>query len=146
MLNQAQVGLLSAVITSLMLYIQPKLDPDSSDDAAALLRVLVYNANKTAFGDEVPQVPQWTGAPGVLVASEYLLYAALLIALTGGSYALLVRLACALLHSWSLFGWIFYKVSPYVIWATIFELWCAFGLLSIAVTLQIPFIVDAVSS
>ena len=52
-------GAVRAVITSFMLYIQPRLEPDPADEANALLRILVYNTNKTAFGGDVPQISRW---------------------------------------------------------------------------------------
>jgi hypothetical protein len=128
-----------------MLYIQPKLDPDSNDEVTALLCILVYNANKTAFGGDAPQIPRWTGAPVKLAVSEYFLYAAFVSAISCGSYALSIRLASELV-SHPLFRWIFYKFSPFVIWYTIFVLWGALALLFVAVTLQLPFIVDVFSS
>ena len=138
----SQVGLLSAVITSFMVYVQPKLDQDHTQETAALLRILVYNANHNAFGGEVPQIPEWKGAPQNLSASEYLLYMALLSTLACGGYALIIRLASAL-NTWRVFRWVFYRFSPLVIWVTILALWGAFGLLFIAATLQFA---DAVSS
>lgn len=136
------MALLSAVVVTLMTYIQPQLNQDPNDEMTALLRILVYNANNSAFGGDVPQIPQWTGAPSALITSEYILFIALCTGLFGGAYALLIRLA-SVLNSWRFFHWLYYKLSPFVIWITIFLLMCAFGLIGLAATLQLPVVVDS---
>ena len=143
----SQVGLLSAVITSFMVYVQPKLEQDHTQEAAALLRILVYNANHNAFGGEVPQIPEWKGASKILSASEYLLYLAFFFTIGSGSSALIIRVFSELnirmfLGSSIRSSWIFYTFL-FFLWTTMIYLCCAFSLLFIAATLQFA---DAVSS
>ena len=135
------MALLAAVSVTLMTYIQPKLDPDSGAEAVALLRILVYQANNSAFGGEVPEVLKWTGAPSALITSEYILFLALCTGLLGGAYALLIRLA-SVLNSVRIFHWLYYKFSPFVVWFTVFLLMCTFGLIGLAATLQLPVVVN----
>ena len=112
------MGLLSAVITTLMTYLQPKLSPDPTTGKVT--------------------------APAVVFASEYILYTALVVVLGGGGCALTVRLASALDY-WRFPRWVFYTLSPFVNWVTIFSLLCALGLLFLGVTLQLPGVVDALT-
>lgn len=67
-------GLLSAVISAFVIAIQPELQPNTGEESVAILRFLLYNANETAFGGDVPTVPEWTGPPGKIVATQVLLY------------------------------------------------------------------------
>ena len=137
------MALLSAVITSFMFYIQPKLNPDTNE-TTALLRTLAYNANPSAFVGAVTQVPQSTGVPKVLYASEYILYTALVITLGAGALALIIRLSSELSDKF-LFRWLFKIFFSIIIWLTVFVLLCVFGLLFLAVTLQLPIVVNSVS-
>ena len=88
---EAQAGLLSAVIAAFVVAIQPQLQPDPVEESAALLRVILYNMDKTAFGAEVPTVPKWTGPPGEIVATEVLLYLSLITTLSTAFLTLLVK-------------------------------------------------------
>lgn len=125
-----------------MLYVQPKLDRDPNDEIIGLLRLIVYNGDKAAFGGNAPELPQWNGAPEILSASVYILYCSLVISITCGGLALAVRLASALNH-YRVFHWFYFKVFPHVVWAAILLLWAAFTLLFVAATLQLPAVVDA---
>jgi len=136
------VALLAAVSVTLMTYVQPRLNQDSGEETVALLRILVYNVNNSAFGGEVPQVPQWPGAPPALITAEYILFIALCTGLLGGVYALFIRLT-SVMNSVRFFHWLYYKLSPFVVWLTIFLLMCTFGLIGLAATLQLPGVVKA---
>lgn len=114
---RVQVGLLVAVIISLMVYVQLKFDKDASGKV---------------------------NVPSVIYASEYILYSALLLVLGGGGCALIIRLASALDY-WRFPCWVFYTFSPFVNWMTIFTSLCALGLLFLGVTLQLPGVVDALT-
>ena len=131
------MGLLSAVITSFMLYLQPKLSPDPGDETLALLRVIAYNADPSAF-DKAPSVPNPTSTPLVLVASEYLLYAAWIVTFSGGSYALAIMFALELGFNSRATNKHIKHLFKFVVRVTIFGLWVSFSLVFTAATLQLP--------
>ena len=84
-----QAGLFSAVTSAFITQVQPALQPDSGDDTAALLRVLLYKIDNTTFGNVVPTLPQWTGPPNTIVQVQALLYASLVISLLAAFLAML---------------------------------------------------------
>ena len=96
-----QAGLLSTVISAFIIYINPKLELDPSEESSALLRVLIYKVDNTTFGGDVPGLPEWTGPTSTVVATQALLYLSL--ASTLGS-ALFAILAKQLLDLYSLAG------------------------------------------
>ena len=53
----------SAVTSAFIIEVDPQLQPDSGDETAALLRVLIYKMDNTAFGNDVPALPEWNGPP-----------------------------------------------------------------------------------
>jgi len=55
----------------------PQLQPDSTDEAAALLRVTLYKLDNTTFCGDIPSLPQWTGAPRATIQVQATLYASL---------------------------------------------------------------------
>lgn len=63
--------------SAFIIYIQPQLQRDPNEEAAALLRVLLYKTDNTTFGGDVPEVPQWTGPPRTTVVAQILLYLSL---------------------------------------------------------------------
>ena len=125
-----------------MIYVQPQLSQDPNDEATALLRVILYNMNSSAFGGEVPKVPQWTGPPSALYASMWLLYLALLTTIGGGTYAMSIRVASEL-NTVRVFRRFFAKFAPLAILWTILLLSGAFWLLLCAVTLQLPMVLGS---
>jgi len=70
-------GLLSAVTSAFTIYIHPQLQTDHTEESADLLRVILYKMDSTAFGGDIPEVPQRTGAPRAAVATLVLLYLSL---------------------------------------------------------------------
>ena len=56
---------------------------------AALLRVLIYEFNHTAFGDKVPTPPQWAGPPPTMVHVQAILFASLAVSLLSAFLAML---------------------------------------------------------
>ncbi|KAF9780426.1 hypothetical protein BJ322DRAFT_1164015 [Thelephora terrestris] len=64
---------------------------DSGENSAALLRVILYNMNKTAFETTVPTVPDWTGPSSEIVATQVLLYLSLALTLSSVLFALLAK-------------------------------------------------------
>lgn len=81
----------STVISAFVVVIQPQLQPDPGKEFAALLRVLLHNMNKTAFGTTVPIVPEWTGPPSEIVATQVLLFLSLASMLSSVLFALLPK-------------------------------------------------------
>ena len=90
-LTCGQVSLLSAVISTFIVYIHPQLQADPNEESAALLRVLLYKTDNTGFGGDVPEVPRWTGPPTAVVAALLLLYLSLAVKLGSGLFAILPK-------------------------------------------------------
>ena len=79
----------SAVTSAFIIEVNSQLQPDSGDETAALLRVLIYEINNTAFGDNIPTLPQWTGPPPTMVNVQAILFASLSISLISAFLAML---------------------------------------------------------
>ena len=75
--------------SAFIIQVQHDLRPDPNDEAAALLRVLIYKTDNTTFGGDVPPLPQWTGPPRTAVIVQCLLYASLAAALLSAFLAML---------------------------------------------------------
>ena len=76
--------------SAFIIEVNSQLRPDPNDETAALLRILVYNANRTIFGDNVPTLPpQWTGPPRTTVQVQAILYASLAASLFSAFLAML---------------------------------------------------------
>ena len=90
-LTRGQAGLLSTVTSAFILYIQPQLRADPNEESAALLRVLIYKTDNTAFGGDVPEVPRWTGPPNTTVVALLLLYISLAGTLGATLFAILAK-------------------------------------------------------
>ena len=84
-----QAGLFSAVTSAFIIQILPQLQPDSGDETVALLRVLLYKIDDTAFGNDVPALPQWTGPPRAIVQVQAILLASLSASLFSAFLAML---------------------------------------------------------
>ena len=54
----SQAGIFSAVTSAFAVEVDSWLQPDSNEETAALLRVLIYKVNNTTFGNEIPRTPQ----------------------------------------------------------------------------------------
>lgn len=91
-----------------------------------------------------PKIEDGKAAPTAIYASVYILYLALICSLGGGAVALIVRLSAVLNGIW-LFRWLYYIFSPIVIWLTILSMLGTFGLIFVAVTLQLPVVMAALS-
>ena len=79
------------MISAFIVYIHPQLQPDSQGETAALLSVLLYKEYNFTIGGEVPQVQPWTGPPRTIVATQTLLYLALLAALSSVLFSVLAK-------------------------------------------------------
>ena len=76
-LTWSQPGLFSAVTSAFIIQVHPQLQPDPTDETAALLRVALYKMDNTTFGGSIPPLPQWTGAPRRMIHIQAILYASL---------------------------------------------------------------------
>ena len=137
------MGLLAATITAFIIYIQPNLQQNPSDEAAGLLRLLLYTTNGTLFA-EAPTLPAWNGAPVVLTVAQIILYCSLAATLLCGWYGLVVKFFTdSYALGWEnrfldwLTRWIF--VVIYILLAGVF-----FGIF-LALTLQVPFLPSTAS-
>ena len=84
-----QAGLFSAVTSAFIIQVDSQLRPDSGDDTAALLRILLYKMDNTTFGNQVPTLPQWTGPPPAMVHVQAILFASLSVSLLSAFLAML---------------------------------------------------------
>ena len=84
-----QTGLYSAVTSAFILDIQSQLQPDTGEETAALLRVLIYKIDNTTFGNDPPTLPQWTGPPRAIVQVQAILFASLAATLFSAFLAML---------------------------------------------------------
>jgi hypothetical protein len=89
------------VISAFIIYINPQLESDPSEESVALLRILIYKLDNTTFGGDVPVLPQWTGPTSKVVVTQGLLYLSLASALGSASLAILAK---RLLDMYSLAG------------------------------------------
>ena len=85
----SQAGLFSAVTSAFILDVQSQLQPDTGEETAALLRVLIYKIDNTTFGNDTPTLPQWTGPPYAIVQVQAILYASLAVSLLSALLAVL---------------------------------------------------------
>ena len=75
--------------SAFIIEVNSKLQPDSNEETAALLRVLIYKVDNTTFGDNVPSIPQWTGPPHMIVQVQAILFASLATSLFSAFLAML---------------------------------------------------------
>jgi len=73
----SQAGLSSAITGTFIVAINSQLQPDPGEETAALLRVLIHRMDNTAFGEDAPPIPRWTGPPCAIVQVQCILYASL---------------------------------------------------------------------
>ena len=85
----AKAGLFSAVTSAFIIQFDSQLQPDSNDETAALLRVLIYKIDNTTFGNSVPSLPQWSGPPHTIVQVQAILFASLAVSLLSAFLAML---------------------------------------------------------
>ena len=133
------MGLLAAEITAFIIYIQPKLQQDPGDETVALLRMLIYNMNNTAFGGVAPAPVTWNGAPTLLSVAQIILYLSLDATLLCGLYALIVKFFTS---SYAL-GWkntFLDKLTRLMFFVIYLSLGSVFFGIAVALTLQIPVI------
>jgi hypothetical protein len=77
------------VTSAFIIQVHPQLQQDPTDETAALLRVILYNMNNTAFGGNIPSLPQWTGPPRVMIQVQAMLYASFAASLLSALLAML---------------------------------------------------------
>ena len=74
----SQAGLFSAVTSAFIIEVNSELQPDPNQESAALLHVILYNMNNTAFSNNIPTIPQpWTGPPPAIAQVQAIMYASL---------------------------------------------------------------------
>ena len=73
----SQAGLFSAVTTAFITNVQPQLQPDTGEETATLLRILIYKIDNTTFGNAIPTLQRWDGPPRSIVQVQAMLYASL---------------------------------------------------------------------
>ena len=88
-LTSSQAGLFSAVASAFIILVDPQLKPDSGDETAALLRILIYKIDNTTFGNDVPTLPQWAGPPRAMVDVQTTLFVSLALSLLSAFLAML---------------------------------------------------------
>jgi len=81
--------LFSAVTSAFIIDVQSQLQPDTGEESAALLRVLIHKIDNTTFGDNTPTIPQWNGPPHTIVQVQAILYASLAASLFSALLAML---------------------------------------------------------
>ena len=80
----------SAVSSAFVIDIQSKLEPDSNEQSAALLRAILFTLNQSALPAETVAVPPLhEDAPSAIVTASGLMYASLLISLLAAFVAML---------------------------------------------------------
>ena len=139
-LTLVQMGLLAATTTSFILYIQPQLQRNSCDESADLLRMLLYNTNKTVFGNNPPPtLPIWAGPPTLLTVAQIILYWCLAATLFAGLYAITMKFVSGDVC----LGWknrIVQAFSRWYFFSIYLLLGCVIGFLCVALALQVPFL------
>ena len=75
--------------SAFIIDVQPKLQQDPGEEAAALLRVMIYKLDSTTFGGDVPPIPRWSGPPHTIVQVQAILYASLAASLFSAFLAML---------------------------------------------------------
>jgi len=77
------------VTAAFVVVVHAEFQPNPSDETNALLRIIIHNQDSTAFGGEVPTIPQWTGPPPSTVQVQAMLLASLSVSLLAAFLAML---------------------------------------------------------
>ena len=75
--------------SAFIIVVHSEFQPDLNQETTALLRIIIHTLNNTAFGDQVPAVPQWTGPPRRVVQVQAILFASLSASLLSALLAML---------------------------------------------------------
>lgn len=75
--------------SAFIVQVQSELTQDPNEETAALLRVLIYKTDNTAFGGNVPATPQWSGPLPRIVHVQAILYTSLALSLLSAFLAML---------------------------------------------------------
>ena len=75
--------------SAFIIVVHSEFQPDLNEETTALLRIIIHTLNNTAFGDQVPTVPQWTGPPRRVVQVQAILVASLFTSLLSAFLAML---------------------------------------------------------
>ena len=77
------------MISAFIIEVDPQLQPNSGDETAALLCLLIYKIDNTTFGNDIPTIPQWTGPQRTLVYVQAILFVSLAASLFSSFLAVL---------------------------------------------------------
>jgi len=77
------------VASAFIIVVHSEFQPNLNEETNALIRVMIYTMNNTAFGGEVPTVPQWTGTPPTMVQVQAILVASFCVSLLSALLAML---------------------------------------------------------
>ena len=75
--------------SAFIIVVHSEFQPNLNEETNALLRVMIHTMDNTAFGGQVPTVPQWTGPPRTVVQVQAILLASLSISLLSAFLAML---------------------------------------------------------
>ena len=75
--------------SAFIIEVNSQLRPDPNEETTALLCVLIHKVDNTTFGDNIPNIPQWTGPPHMIVQVQAILFASLATSLFSAFLAML---------------------------------------------------------
>jgi len=77
------------VTSTFIIVVHSEFQPNLNEETNALMRVMIYTMNSTAFGGEAPTVPQRTGTPPTMVQVQAILVASFCVSLLSALLAML---------------------------------------------------------
>jgi len=77
------------VTSAFIIVVHSEFQPNLNEETNALIRVMIYTMNSTAFGGEAPTVPQRTGTPPPMVQVQAILVASFCVSLLSALLAML---------------------------------------------------------
>jgi len=77
------------VTSAFIIVVHSEFQPNLNEETNALIRVMIYTMNNTAFGGEAPTIPQRTGTPPTMVQVQAMLVASFCVSLFSAFLAML---------------------------------------------------------
>jgi len=77
------------VTSAFIIVVHSEFQPNLNEETNALIRVMIYTMNNTAFGGEAPTIPQRTGTPPTMVQVQAILVASFCVSLLSALLAML---------------------------------------------------------